>query len=185
LANTDRPKLKIDKSCVGEIICCIATPINEERKDIPTISLAATAKQPVSTGPGNCPYHKRHESEIFVLKETVRSFYIDKSFNGSELSEHLRPFIKSNQIRICSYNILSDALAETDFSKDGLFPYCPDEFVSWSYREHLILDEIKGYQASIIALQELDTKLYKGKNDYKYENDYKYLLRKLWKSISR
>lgn len=79
---------------------------------------------------------------------------------------------------------MSDALAETDFSKDGLFPYCPDEFVSWSYREHLILDEIKGYKASIIALQELDTKLYKGKNDYKYENDYKYLLRKLWKGIS-
>ena len=61
---------------------------------------------------------------------------------------------------------MSDALAETDFSKDGLFPYCPDEFVSWSYREHLILDEIKGYKASIIALQELDTKLYKGKTDY-------------------
>ena len=75
----------------------------------------------------------------------------------------MRPLIKSNQIRICSYNILSDALAETDFSKDGLFPYCPDEFVSWSYREHLILDELKGYKASIIALQELDTKIFKGK----------------------
>ena len=167
MAKTDRPKLKIDKSCVGEIICCIATPINEERKDIPTISLAATAKQPVSTGPGKCPYHKRHESEILDLKETVRSiFFIKKTPLDSELSEHVRPFIKTNQIRICSYNILSDALAETDFSKDGLFPYCPDEFVSWSYREHLILDEIKGYKASIIALQELDTKLYKGKTDY-------------------
>ena len=71
LALTDRPKLKIDKSCVGQIICCIATPINEERTNIPTISLAATAKQPVSTGPGKCPYHKRHETEIFDMKETV------------------------------------------------------------------------------------------------------------------
>ena len=39
------------------------------------------------------------EIEIFDLKETVRSFYIDKSFNGSELSEYLRPSLKSNQIR--------------------------------------------------------------------------------------
>ena len=99
-------------------------------------------------------------------KRSVQLSFIEKSSNDSELSKHSRPFIKTNQIRICSYNILSDALAETDFSKDGLFPYCPDEFVSWSYREHLILDEIKGYKASIIALQELDTKLYKGKTDY-------------------
>ena len=74
LAETDRPKLKIDESCVGQIICCIATPINEERKDIPTISLAATAKQPVSTGPGKCPYHQRHETDILDMKETVLYF---------------------------------------------------------------------------------------------------------------
>ena len=79
----------------------------------------------------------------------------------------MKPFLKSNQIRVCSYNILSDALAETDFSKDGLFPYCPDQFVSWSYREHLILDELKGYQPSIIALQELDTKIYKGNHIFR------------------
>ena len=29
-------------------------------------------------------------------------------------------------------------------------------------REHLLLDEILGYKASILALQELDTKCYKG-----------------------
>ena len=74
MAETDRPKLKIDESCVGQIICCIATPINEERKDIPTISLAATAKQPVSTGPGKCPYHQRHETDILDMKETVLYF---------------------------------------------------------------------------------------------------------------
>ena len=61
-----------------------------------------------------------------------------------------------------SYNILSDGLAETEFSKDGLFPYCPDEFVSWNHRSHLLLDEIIGYNADIVCLQELDSKMFRG-----------------------
>ena len=61
-----------------------------------------------------------------------------------------------------SYNILSDGLAESDFSKDGLFPYCPDEFVAWPYRQSLLLDELLGYNADLICLQELDSKYFKG-----------------------
>merc|ERR1711970_1000625 len=48
-----------------------------------------------------------------------------------------------------------------NFVKEGLFPYCDDSFVAWSYREHLLLDEIIGYKPSLLALQELDSKRYK------------------------
>ena len=101
----------------------------------PKMALGTTARQIVRPGPGKCPYHVRH-GELGDLSE--------------------------NEFRVTSYNILSDALAETDFSKDGLFPYCDEEFVAWSFREHLILDELIGYRSSIVCLQELDKKIHLG-----------------------
>ena len=104
------------------------------------IKAAATSKLPVSAGPGICPYQIRQK------QETQRRYYEEKS----------------DHFRVVSYNILSDSLAETDFSKDGLFPYCSDEFVSWNHRCHLLLDEIIGYNADIVCLQELDSKMFRG-----------------------
>ena len=125
-----------------KIICCLAVPTGKNVES-PGIPLGATTKLPVIQGPDECPYHQRQ-------KETKNRF----------TDEH---------IRVVSYNILSDGLAETVFSKDGLFPYCPDEYVSWAYREHLLLDEIIGYNADLICLQELDAKCFKG-NFYQGRN---------------
>ena len=114
-------------------MACIVEPV--VGSDTPTIPNSATSKQLIQNGPGKCPYHKRHKK----LKE-----------------------LKSREFRVTSYNLLSDALAETEFSKDGLFPYCPEQFVAWQYREHLLLDEIIGYNSSVLCLQELDKKIHLG-----------------------
>ena len=133
IEQTSSPRLRVEKEHVGKIICCIAKPVGKIAQA--GLSFGATSKQPVQSGPGLCPYRQRQENEI------------DK--------------LENDEFRVCSYNILSDALAETEFSKEGLFPYCDDEYVAWSYREHLLLDEIIGYRSSLIALQELDGKRYK------------------------
>ena len=136
LEETELPQLRINDSHVGKIVCCIANPIDSTSKT--SLPFGATCKQPVQPGPGLCPYQERQKNEI------------------NEISRD------NGEFRVCSYNILSDALAETEFSKEGLFPYCDDSYVAWSYREHLLLDEIIGYKPSLLALQELDAKRYKG-----------------------
>lgn len=46
--------------------------------------------------------------------------------------------------RIMSYNILADTYADSDYSKDVLFPYCPTYALDMDYRKQLILKEIIG-----------------------------------------
>lgn len=46
--------------------------------------------------------------------------------------------------RIMSYNILADTYADSDFSKDVLYPYCPQYALDMDYRKQLILKEIIG-----------------------------------------
>ena len=133
IENTNTPILpRVDETFEGQIIACLVRPLVE--KDV-SMALASTCRQPVLGGPGPCPYHQRHKE--------------------------LKP-LEARQFRVTSYNILSDALAETEFSKDGLFPYCPEQFVAWGYREHLLMDEILGYNSSVVCLQELDKKLHLG-----------------------
>lgn len=43
-----------------------------------------------------------------------------------------------------SYNILADTYADSDFSKDVLYPYCPQYALDMDYRKQLILKEIIG-----------------------------------------
>lgn len=53
--------------------------------------------------------------------------------------------------RVISYNILADTYADSDFSKDVLYPYCPQYALDMDYRKQLILKEIIGkvYKLSI------------------------------------
>ena len=133
IEHTNTPILpKVDETFEGQIIACLVRPLVDKGV---SMALASTCRQPVLGGPGSCPYHRRHKE--------------------------LKP-LEARQFRVTSYNILSDALAETEFSKDGLFPYCPEQFVAWGYREHLLMDEILGYESSIVCLQELDKKLHQG-----------------------
>lgn len=47
-------------------------------------------------------------------------------------------------IRIVSYNILANVYTRTKEAKKDMFPYCPEEFIVSSYRNPLILKELKG-----------------------------------------
>ncbi|XP_012150679.1 2',5'-phosphodiesterase 12 isoform X3 [Megachile rotundata] len=89
----------------------------------------------VQPGPGLCPFDIRH------------------AFTRSKLS--------GKSFRITSYNILANVYSETSLSKDTLYPYCPQYALSMDYRKLLILKELIGYNADIICLQEVDSRVYK------------------------
>ncbi|XP_011063535.1 PREDICTED: 2',5'-phosphodiesterase 12 isoform X4 [Acromyrmex echinatior] len=92
------------------------------------------SKNVVEAGPGECPFDIRHQFTKHKL--------LDRSF------------------RVISYNILADTYADSDFSKDVLFPYCPQYALDMDYRKQLILKEIIGFNSDIICLQEVDKNIF-------------------------
>jgi len=63
------------------------------------------------------------------------------SFSAEWLSKHFK---------VMNWNILADLYATESF-----FPYCEKWALSWSWRKHLILKELKSMTADIITLQEV------------------------------
>lgn len=97
-------------------------------------TLGAVSINPVEAGPGPCPFELRH---VFT-KERL---------NG-------------RMFRVVSYNILADLYADSEVSRTQLYPYCPPYALSVDYRKQLILKELLGYNADIICLQEVDSKVF-------------------------
>ncbi|CAH1993619.1 unnamed protein product [Acanthoscelides obtectus] len=89
----------------------------------------------VEAGPGECPFERRH------------------AFTKSRVEE--------KEFRVVTYNILADLYCDSDYTRQVLFPYCPPFALSIDYRKELILKEIIGYNADMIALQEVDRKVFK------------------------
>lgn len=50
--------------------------------------------------------------------------------------------------RVVSYNILADLYADSDYTREVLFPYCPPYALSIDYRKQLFLKEIIGTPSS-------------------------------------
>ncbi|XP_055389578.1 2',5'-phosphodiesterase 12 isoform X2 [Condylostylus longicornis] len=92
------------------------------------------SKTEVQAGPGFCPFENRH------------------LFTQSRL--------KDDRFRVVSYNLLADYYADSDYSRKELFPYCPPYALNIEYRKQLFIKEITGYNADIICLQELDSKVF-------------------------
>ncbi|KAG7209391.1 hypothetical protein KM043_015487 [Ampulex compressa] len=88
----------------------------------------------IEEGPGTCLFEVRHEFTKFKLS--------------------------GDRFRIMSYNILADVYSNTEYSKEVLFAYCPSFALDMEYRKHLIQKEIIGFNADVICLQEVDTKVY-------------------------
>lgn len=84
----------------------------------------------VEAGPGACTFDNRH---MYTVK-------------GTEWPT----------VRVVSYNILADVYAQTDLSKNVLYPYCAPYALQLDYRQNLIKKELTGYNADIICLQEVD-----------------------------
>ncbi len=55
------------------------------------------------------------------------------------------------RITIVSYNILSDSACMEHYNE--LYPYCPVEFLKWTYRKANLLVELRSIFADIVALQ--------------------------------
>lgn len=65
-----------------------------------------------------------------------------------------------SQFRVVSYNLLADFYADSDFSRTELFPYCPPYALAIDYRKLLFVREIRGYNADIVCMQEVDEKIF-------------------------
>ncbi|KAI8427746.1 hypothetical protein MSG28_002173 [Choristoneura fumiferana] len=98
-------------------------------------AVEAISKNVVEAGPGNCPFETRHM--FTTTKLTGKSF------------------------RCVTYNILADLYCDSDFTRTVLYPYCPPYALHIDYRKQLIMKELSGYNADIICLQEVDTKIFK------------------------
>ncbi|XP_070815084.1 2',5'-phosphodiesterase 12 [Chaetodon trifascialis] len=84
----------------------------------------------VEAGPGVCTFDNRH---AYTVKEAEWPV-----------------------VRVVSYNILADVYAQTELSKNVLYPYCAPYALQLDYRQNLIKKELAGYNADIICLQEVD-----------------------------
>merc|ERR1719161_1381239 len=56
----------------------------------------------------------------------------------------------SQQFKVMNWNILADL-----YATEAVYPYCEKWALSWSWRKHLILKELKSMTADIITLQEV------------------------------
>ncbi|XP_020393008.2 2',5'-phosphodiesterase 12 [Rhincodon typus] len=63
-------------------------------------------------------------------------------------------------VRVVSYNILADVYAQTELSRNTLYPYCPPYALELDYRQNLVKKELSGYNADIICLQEVDKSVF-------------------------
>ncbi|CAM9962789.1 unnamed protein product [Phaeothamnion confervicola] len=64
-------------------------------------------------------------------------------------------------MRLVSYNVLADKYCTGRFADQQLYPYCPRRYREMSHRAPLILQELLGYNADVVCLQECDAKLFK------------------------
>lgn len=72
-----------------------------------------------------------------------------------------------------SYNILANGYASSTGAAELMYPYCPIDYLEHDYRKPLLIKEILGYHADVIALQECDTRFYEREltiilNEYGY-----------------
>ncbi|CAH1788073.1 unnamed protein product [Owenia fusiformis] len=88
----------------------------------------------IESGPGICPFENRH---LYTKRQSDPGCF-----------------------RVITYNILADTYADSDFSRETLFPYCPPYALALDYRKQLLLKEVKGYNADVICLQEVDKKVF-------------------------
>ncbi|KAI1731807.1 endonuclease/Exonuclease/phosphatase family domain-containing protein [Ditylenchus destructor] len=76
--------------------------------------------------------------------------------------EHCAEKLVGNRYRLVSYNLLADLYLDLKLEQSKLFfPYCPKEYQPASYRYPVVLKELKGYNADLMFLQEVDFRLYK------------------------
>ncbi|ELT97737.1 hypothetical protein CAPTEDRAFT_132833 [Capitella teleta] len=116
---------------IGKKIKLVCIPYDGEREGKPcTIESAITVQE----GPGVCPFEKRQK--------------------------YTQDFTAPGSFRVMTYNILADLYADSEYSRDFLFPACPEKYLNIDYRKLLFVREILGYKSDVICLQEVDKKIF-------------------------
>uniref|UniRef100_A0A1B6D1I8 2',5'-phosphodiesterase 12 n=1 Tax=Clastoptera arizonana TaxID=38151 RepID=A0A1B6D1I8_9HEMI len=116
---------------IGCKLKLICTPRNKSMEGPPAETISDNL---VENGPKFCPFENRHK------------------FTKTNL--------EGNSFRVITYNILADLYADSDDARNLLFPYCEKHALTIEYRKPLFIKEIMGYNADIICLQEVDSKVY-------------------------
>jgi len=102
-----------------------------------------------------------------VLGDTMSIYSSSLVEAGPDTSATLnrQAFTKTNTshpiLRVMTYNILADLYADSDFSRENLFPQCPHFALEYQYRVRLIINELVNFHPDIICLQETDRKVFK------------------------
>lgn len=117
---------------LGRLLKFCCLPINGSRVGFQEECISSG---PVELGPGPCPFERRHE--------------------------YTKDNCESQDFRFITYNILADLYADSDYSRDTLFKYCPPYALHIEYRKQLLFKELIGYNADIMCLQEVDGKVFR------------------------
>ncbi|XP_034135782.1 2',5'-phosphodiesterase 12 isoform X1 [Drosophila guanche] len=118
---------------VGHYMKLAVTPRNKEGISGPMAE--DISKCVVQALPDELPFQIRHQHTVNLLSEP-------------------------SSIRVVTYNILADLYADSDYSRQTLFPYCPPQSLQIDYRKQLLIRELTGYNADLICLQEVDQKIF-------------------------
>lgn len=70
---------------------------------------------------------------------------------GSATTASAPPPPPPHTLKVISYNILADK-----YALGGYHSYCPPEYLAWSHRLPLIMEELDGYNMDLLMLQEVE-----------------------------
>lgn len=118
---------------VGHYLKVVCEPRNSAGRCGPKAD--AVSPSAVEAGPGLLPCEDRHK---FTANKT----------DGAGL-------------RVVSYNILADLYVDSEYSRTILFGYCPNYALELPYRRQLLLKELLGYNADVLCMQEVDSKVFR------------------------
>lgn len=140
---------------IGKLLRLECIPKNESEMGPAVYAISSNV---VEAGPGQCPFENRH---MFTKKK-----------------------LEGKSFRCVSYNILADLYCDSDFTRTVLHPYCPPYALAIDYRKLLVLKELMGYNADIICLQEVDTKIFNHTLTPTLENEFDGVFHKKGKEVA-
>ncbi len=94
--------------------------------------MSFTSQTVVSQSPGDTPIHRRHLQTPWQLADT-------------------------NKFRMVTYNTLAGVFTEEEYAKTVLYPYCDPGALDILYRQCQLMQELVGYNADVVNLQEVTT----------------------------
>lgn len=78
----------------------------------------------------------------------------------NERHQYTAQRLADSKFRIVTYNLLADFYARSEYSKKEIFNYCNISHLDSDYRNKVQLMEMKGYNADMYCLQEVDETIF-------------------------